>query len=207
VLVLSPHPDDESVGCGGTVHRHVLDGDDVRVVFVTSGEGGGHGSPPDETRAGRRAEAAAAATILGVESFEFWDEPDGSVRATRRLTEHLRGLLHAWVPARIYTPSIGDQHPDHRAVTRLVRRALSVPGVRPRPEVYQYEVWTPLARMDLIVDISDVIDVKLAAIRAHESQCRVLGFDAAFEGLARYRGEMHSWPGGPHAEVFATLAV
>jgi LmbE family N-acetylglucosaminyl deacetylase len=57
-------------------------------------------------------------------------------------------------------------------------------------------------RIDHVVGISEVIDDKLRAIRAYRSQCDVMRFDEAFQGLARYRGEMHSWPGGPYAEVF-----
>jgi LmbE family N-acetylglucosaminyl deacetylase len=68
-----------------------------------------------------------------------------------------------------------------------------------------YEVWTPLQRMDEIVDISPYVETKLAAVRAHKSQCAVLRFDEAVQGLNRYRGEMHSWPGGDFAEVFARM--
>jgi LmbE family N-acetylglucosaminyl deacetylase len=99
-------------------------------------------------------------------------------------------------------------HPDHRAAARLVRRALSgAPPLPARPDVLMYEVWTPLQRMDEIVDISPFVEIKLAAVRAHRSQCDVLRFDEAVRGLNRYRGEMHSWPGGDYAEVFARMRL
>jgi LmbE family N-acetylglucosaminyl deacetylase len=62
-----------------------------------------------------------------------------------------------------------------------------------------------MQRIDDIVDISEYMDVKLAAIRAHRSQCNVLRFDEAVRGLNRYRGECHSWPGGDYAEIFARV--
>src|SRR6266550_1065426 len=77
ILVISPHPDDESVGCGGTIRKHVLTGDAVHVVFLTSGEAGGHGRSAEETMRLREAEARDAAHILGLTSVEFWHQPDG----------------------------------------------------------------------------------------------------------------------------------
>jgi LmbE family N-acetylglucosaminyl deacetylase len=104
-------------------------------------------------------------------------------------------------PDVIYVPHDREMHRDHRAAARLLRRALS--NGRPRTaDVLAYEVWTPLERMDEIVDISAYVEEKLAAIRAYKTQCDVLRFDEAFLGLARYRGEMFLWPGGPYAEVF-----
>jgi N-acetylglucosamine malate deacetylase 1 len=206
VLVLSPHPDDESIGCGGTLRDHVMRGDRVEVIFLTSGERGVRGRPPEEVARVREREAAAAAAILGLAQIEFWREPDGLLRGRRRLVERLRSTLAAFRPEVLYVPHLRDMHPDHRAMARLARGALAdaqtdVPPVEAR----MFEVWTPLQRIDWVVDISPHLDAKLAAVRAHESQCAIMRFDEAVRGLARYRGEMHSWPGGDYAEVFERL--
>jgi LmbE family N-acetylglucosaminyl deacetylase len=209
VLVVSPHPDDESVGCGGTLRRHVVAGDVVEVLFLTSGEGGGHGRSPEETRRVRESEARRAARALGVGRAEFWRLPDGGLRATealvRRLAEHLRARRTTLV----YVPHEGEAHADHAAAARLVRRALASLGRR-APRALAFEVWTPLPRMDVVVDVTPHWKAKRAAMRAHASQCGVLRFDEAFEGLARYRGEMFCWPkdgprSGRYAEVFVAL--
>jgi N-acetylglucosamine malate deacetylase 1 len=206
ILVLSPHPDDESLGCGGTLRKHVTEGDSVRVVFLTSGEQGSRGRPPHEIARVREQEARAAGEILGVASVEFWREPDGALWAGRAIVERLRTILHEWHPALIYVPYDLDLHVDHRAAARILRLALSAPICQEEnPTVLMFEVWTPLQRIDRVVDISPHLGKKLAAIRAHASQCAVMRFDEAFLGLARYRGEMHSWPGGDHAEIFTQM--
>jgi LmbE family N-acetylglucosaminyl deacetylase len=89
-------------------------------------------------------------------------------------------------------------HRDHEAGARIVSLATAGSDI----DVQFFEVWTPLGRMDEVVDITDTVDAKVAAIRAYASQCRVMRFDDAFLGLARYRGEMFSWPDGDYAEVF-----
>ena len=95
---------------------------------------------------------------------------------------------------------------DHRAAVRIVRRAVAGSVTLDNTmDILMFEVWTPLSKIDHVVDISRVIDSKIESIRAHASQCEVLRFDDAFLGLARYRGEMHSWPGGAYAEIFARM--
>src|SRR5437879_4633880 len=79
VLVISPHPDDESIGCGGTLRRHVLQGDIVQAVFLTSGERGGHGRSREDTMRIREQEAREAAAILGLAQIEFWRVSNGSL--------------------------------------------------------------------------------------------------------------------------------
>ncbi len=203
VLVVSPHPDDESVGCGGTLREHVLGGDEVRIVFLTSGERGIPHLGPNQAGVVREAEAARAASILGISEFEFWRAPDGELRVTASLVDRLSCAIDDQSADVVYVTHPDESHADHRAAARIVVRAVSRCS-RP-PLVRFFEVWTPLARMDAIVDISERIEEKMAAIRAHASQGQLMAFDAAFLGLSRYRGEMHSWPGGPYAEVFSEL--
>ena len=199
VLVLSPHPDDEAVGCGGALREHAVNGDDIHVVFLTSGEAGGHGDPPDVVGPRREREAQAAGAVLGISDVDFWRLPDGRTHATGHLADRVTKCAIDLGADLLYAPHRNEQHADHRVAARLaahVRRSLDV-------EVRYFEVWTPLTAMDVIVDISSHVDSKLAAIRCYESQCNVMRFDEAALGLARWRGEMHSWPGGPYAEVFS----
>jgi LmbE family N-acetylglucosaminyl deacetylase len=206
VLVISPHPDDEAIGCGGTLRHHVVHGDLVQVVFLTSGEAGGHGRSPAEMLQLREREARAAAAVLGIASVEFWREKDGGFRVTRQNVQRLCKKIRDWRPHIIYVTHEGEMHRDHRGASRLVRRALSRNGSYPvKPAAMQFEVWTPMQGIDHIVDISPYIEVKMSAIRAYKSQCAVMRFDQAILGLNRYRGEMHSWPGGDYAEIFTTL--
>jgi LmbE family N-acetylglucosaminyl deacetylase len=204
VLVISPHPDDESIGCGGALRKHVEAGDAVRAVFLTSGEKGGHGRSEQETARVREREAQAAADVLGIGEREFFRLPDGAVRATRAAVLRLRESLVNWKPEVIYLPHAAEMHVDHRAAARLLKQALS--GLsRYHPRVLMYEIWTPLQEIGEIVDITPFVPVKRAAIRAHRSQCAVMDFAAAALGLNRYRGELHCWPGGEYAEAFCEL--
>jgi LmbE family N-acetylglucosaminyl deacetylase len=205
-LVVSPHPDDESIGCGGSLHRRAAAGEVVHVVFLTSGERGGHGPDPGDVAQLREREARDAAAILGVAHVEFWREPDGDLSVTPRLVARLSDKIRDFRPAVIYVPHEGEMHPDHQAAARLVCQSVTAlvrggADFEP-PEVWMFEVWTPVQRIDQIIDISASIDAKVAAVRAHASQCRVMRFDEACRGLARYRGEMHLWPGGDYAEAF-----
>jgi LmbE family N-acetylglucosaminyl deacetylase len=178
-------------------------------VHLTSGEGGGHGLDPGETRRRREREARESAAILGIQEIELWRERDGALRAGRRLVERLAAAIEDFRPDRIYVPNEQEAHPDHRAAARLVRAARR--RVKANPLVLLFEVWTPLTAMDEVVDITPHIETKLAAVRAYGSQCAVLRFDDASLGLARYRGEMFCWPKpepgqGRYAEVFRKQA-
>lgn len=203
VLVVSPHPDDEAIGCGGTLRKHVANGDEVRAIFLTSGELGGHGRTPSETLSIREAEARAAASILGLSGIEFWRQDDGKVRVALELVDRLRRYLDEFGVQLVYVPHDREMHPDHRAAVELTRAAMA--GQNNPPQVLMFEIWTPMETFDHIEDISDHVEAKMAAIRAHASQCAVMSFDEAVLGLNRYRGEMHSWPGGDYAEVFRRL--
>ena len=203
ILVISPHPDDESIGCGGTICKHMEAGDKVEVIFLTSGEKGGHGRSEDETIMIREEESRTAAKILKIAGISFWKEPDGAFTANEININRLLETINLSVPDIIYVPHEEEEHPDHQAAALLVKDAIKqLPVSTNKIEVWMYEVWTPIQKMDHIVDISSFIEIKRSAIQAYESQCSVLAFDEAIIGLNRYRGEMHCWPEGEYAEVF-----
>jgi LmbE family N-acetylglucosaminyl deacetylase len=71
--------------------------------------------------------------------------------------------------------------------------------------VLAYEVWTPLLEFNYVEDISEFMNLKIAALRKHQSQIKIIRYDEAAEGLARYRGAMTGV--GKHCEVFAVNKV
>lgn len=206
IIVISPHPDDEAIGCGGAICYHIQQGHQVEVIFLTSGEKGGHGRPENQTIEIREAEAISAGKILGVANIDFWKQPDGAMKANDECVERLAEKIKLLQPEIIYVTHEGEMHPDHKAAAELVRKAVAeMENEKAKPVVWTYEVWTPIQQIDHIVDISAFVGTKRRAIQAHHSQCSVLKFDEAILGLNRYRGEMHSWPGGDYAEIFKKL--
>jgi N-acetylglucosamine malate deacetylase 1 len=191
VLVVAAHPDDEALGCGGAVLAHRADGDQVDVVFMTSGELGLGTYPVDEARHIREEEAANAAAVLGFGHVEFLRLPDGSLADDMRpLTSLVEGV------DLVYVPHPGEGHADHAAVGRA---AAELSGV----DVLGYEIWTPIASPGFVVDISDLMDRKLEAIRSYKCQLEYWPYDRGLEGLNAYRGAMLQ--GVAYAEAFTVL--
>jgi LmbE family N-acetylglucosaminyl deacetylase len=207
ILVISPHPDDEAIGCGGTIIKHVAEGDMVEVVFITSGENGGHGKSPEETIKLREQESIEAANILQVSNISFWKEPDGNFQVNEANINRLIEKIKIMQPAMIYVTHEQEEHPDHRSSAKLVIEAVNRLSDKIKPAILMYEVWTPIQKIDHIVDISSYVDLKRKAILAHKSQCEVMKFEEAILALNRYRGEMHCWPGGDYAEIFKEMKL
>lgn len=201
-LVISPHPDDSALGCGGTIRQLVKEGNEVFVIYLTSGEQGRPGHDSWETQEIREAEAEAEAEILGSEIADFWHQPDGALEVTAELVRRLFGWLGRQQPDRIFLPHPDEAHPDHQAARDLVYAVVDNDEAFKDIELWLYEVWTPLRTFDYAVDITASIEDKLAAIRCHRSQVDRNKFDMAALGLARYRGELHNRPHGSYAECF-----
>jgi LmbE family N-acetylglucosaminyl deacetylase len=201
VVVVAPHPDDEALGCGGAILGHVRDGDRVVVAFLTSGEGGLEHYPVEKARAIREREAAKAAQILGVAAHVFLRLPDGHFGEDQEAAAGALGeVLAAERPDLVYAPHENEDHADHAAALDITRRALTGAA---SAEVLTYEIWTPLARFERVVDISDEMATKLRAVRTYRSQVQWWRYDLAIKGLNAYRGAMVA--GTTYAEVFAAL--
>ena len=201
VLAIAPHPDDEAIGCGGTLSLHASRGERVACAYLTSGELGLKRLPAGRACEVREREAHAAAEVLGIAELVFlrnrdWYMGEDVAGAAARL----RPVLERLAPDTIYVPHAGESHPDHGAAEAVLRAALD--GRRPR--LLGYEVWSPLAAWDHVEDITPVMRRKLAAIRLYESQVSQLRYDRAVRGLNIYRGITAG--GCRYAEVFRVLA-
>jgi LmbE family N-acetylglucosaminyl deacetylase len=142
-LVFSPHPDDESLGCGGTILKKKKAGATVKLVHVSDGGGSTTLIPRDQLTAMRKQESRNAGRVLGVDDIYFLDFPDGHLgenipAAIERVSE----ILRQESPEEIFVPYIREpmkQAADHVAVTNIVLTALRL---QPKPvTVWEYPVW------------------------------------------------------------------
>lgn len=128
-IVFAPHPDDETLGCGGIIAKKRQAGASVTVVFMTDGSSS-HGNlmPPQELAAMRRQEALAACRELDVpgDKLVFLDFPDGALRRHETAAvEQISRLLRKNRPKEVYFPFSADGPADHGATYRAVRLALA----------------------------------------------------------------------------------
>lgn len=184
VLILSPHPDDDGIGLGGTLVKHHQAGCSLTTLVLTDGAAGVPRLDPMEVKRTRRSETEAAARHLGVERLIFWDEPDGALIANPKNAERLRETLSELGPDLVYVPSFLEFHPDHRAVTPLLEMALRGSSLGFMCGVY--EVSTPIPA-NVMVDISEQMEAKLLAMQEHRSQLGSLDYPGMVMGFGRWR--------------------
>jgi LmbE family N-acetylglucosaminyl deacetylase len=142
-VVFAPHPDDETLGCGGVAYKKIAAGAQMWFVFVTDGAASHPGRiAPDALRAGREAEALRAVLRLGAEAHHvaFLRFPDGAAtHHVEAIAAAVQPLLHSWRPQSVFVPHAKDPPPDHAAVNAGVRAALRTYG---RPiTVFEYPIW------------------------------------------------------------------
>lgn len=188
-LIVAPHPDDESLACGGTAAILLEMGISVNFVFVSDGTGSHPASkkyPAAGLRSLRESEARSAVKALGGNQkyVDFIGLPDGqlpshsSVYFEAAVRILLKSILHFGAES-IFVPWENDPHPDHQATYQIVYEAVCRMPVRPR--IIQYPVWlwqlsdqTDIAKISQMhiytVDITQTLQKKVNAISAHQSQ-------------------------------------
>ncbi len=215
VLSFGAHPDDIEMGCGGTEALLAGKGYEVYHVIATSGEAGSLTVPKNELGRIRETEAQESARIIGATVMAFMEYPDGLTSFTREMKIEAINLIRSLRPDVVFIHGSNDGVADHRIVHEWVMSALKgaggpwfqeAEGDPWSPEsVFGYEVWHPLEKYGLAVDITDTIEKKMDALKCHRSQIRSTAFDEAFKGLARYRGVMSG--AGDFAEVFEVIRI
>lgn len=217
VLVVAAHPDDEILGCGGTIAWHIKNGDTVGVLImadgITSRSGGNAHNPMPELK-DRQRSAFNAAKVLGVQDLTFLSYPDNRMDTVAQLdiVRDIEKQLDQRKPNIVYSHHASDVNIDHRIVHEAV-----VVACRPQPgnsvrrllffEIMSSTEWQPAVsrssfQPNWFIDISQVLDLKLEALAAYRSELREFPHPrslAAVEHLARWRGAS---VGVPAAEAF-----
>jgi len=201
VLVVAAHTDDEAIGCGGAIARHVAEGDTVYAVFMADGVT----SRPDssDTELAQRQKASESAMkILGIKQSFMLGLPDNRMDTVPFLdiVQSLEKVVCEVNPAIIYTHHHGDLNIDHRITHQAVLTAC-----RPTPacavrEIYSFEVlsateWNTAGcepfSPNVFIDISQYLTIKNQAIEAYHLETRPAPHTRSIENilrLAEYRG-------------------
>lgn len=184
LLVFAPHPDDEVLGCGGTLALAAASGAAIRVVVVSDGR---LGLPFGSDAAVRERECLDGLKALGVAEcdVEFWRFPDGAVPLSGDITLRYRRCVADFRPVHVFLPVPWEAHQDHRAVTRGFINALSGHW---QGQLWLYETVTPMPVTPHLQDISAALTQKQQAMSCHASQLASFDYSRHIEHLAGLRG-------------------
>lgn len=183
-LVLAPHPDDEVFGCGGAILRQIAQGGCVRVVIATDGAHRGSAQTSPGYANIRRDESREAGLLLGYGSPEFWDLEDRGLEYGENLVDRIVAAIAEFAANYVYAPSLHEMHPDHRS---LGMAALEAVRRTPKVQLVMYEVGVPMLRPNLLLDISDLMPIKEAAMACFVSQLRGQAYDRQIRALNLFR--------------------
>ena len=213
-VVIAPHPDDETLGAGGTISRLVENGTDVSVLVVS-----GHLPPlyDQESFETTRAEAELAFNALGVKHFEFAKVPATMVNQVpvAELNNRISRFVQAFKPNWVLLP-FPDRHIDHRIIFDASVVACRPIGIEPPQVVLAYETlsethWNvpgvePSFVPEFFVDISNQMEVKINALEKYVSQIAATPSRSvdAVTALAQFRGSQN---GCLYAEAFKVIRI
>lgn len=175
VLAVFSHPDDAELSVAGTLLKLKHQGYRTGVLDMTRGEMGTRGTP-----ALRAEEAKSAAALLKVDVRLNLDQRDGHVQLTDEARTAFVRVLRQYRPKVVLTSPVDDPHPDHANTALIVREGSRLASMRrydeefglaqiPMPRI-AHSIFSRLVPPSFIVDVSDFVEGKMDAIRAHESQ-------------------------------------
>ncbi len=203
VVVFAPHPDDETLACGGTIAKKISEGYEVIIVVVTDGRYAfldllniNSDPTPSELKEIRKKEAQRAAKILGVcqENLMFLDIEEGTLEKNERIArKRITEILEESLPKEVYFPQKNEFNYEHVVTNRLVRNVINQFQLRPveyqyliawsfpfnlisrlQPKCLKWLILTNFFKLDRVcVNVSDFISVKKAAINEYKSQFKL----------------------------------
>lgn len=205
VLILSPHIDDEIIGCGGAIIKHKLNDDKITVIEFTDGSAGFpedfKPTPAEKRKMAqiRESEANKVKELLAIDEITFLKFKDSKLASTTSLVNFLAQKLNDYKPATVYVPSFIDPNSDHFEAAKTFY--LAAQKSKSNFGVMQYEVWSPILA-NFYLNIDSVVTDKKNAIEIFESQKRSRDYASAIIGLNLYRGCLYGK--SKYAEAYLT---
>lgn len=179
ILIVSPHPDDESIGCGGILSQY---GSQCDILLMTDGRYGNPEWTQEYTISVRRKEFETAMESVGVKKLFYANAEDS------HLSRHVKLPQILWTEYRyVFVPNRYEDHPDHRMTFQVIRSKLR--WAVKRPILVEYEVWTPLIKPNKYFAMdAELVEKKCSLISNYACQLRHINYIDRIIGLNKYRG-------------------
>lgn len=184
ILVLAPHPDDESIGCGGLLIKYASQCD---VICLTDGRYGNPEWSEEKTIEVRKNEFQKAMDASGVNFYKMLGIKDCNLSNYFNKFKEIKKNLSTY--DYIFMPHPEDNHPDHKAVYKLFKK-LKLRNLK--AQIVFYEIWSPLSNPTVYIDISDIKDKKKELIKIYQSQIAHIDYSSRILALNSYRGILHN---------------
>jgi LmbE family N-acetylglucosaminyl deacetylase len=220
ILVVAAHPDDEVLGCGGTIRRLANEGSDIYIAVLSAGVASryGRGVVPDPKEIQAMIDVFKAVSLkLGAKDVSVADYPDNRFDSVSVLdvTKTIEACVDRWKPSVIFTHHCSDLNIDHHVTSRAVMTATRpVKGVSVR-DIYSFEVpssteWTfgqiqPTFSPNVFYDITDTLQEKIDAMMLYESELREFPHPRSSKAIASIAQRWGSAVGVPAAESFQLI--
>jgi LmbE family N-acetylglucosaminyl deacetylase len=220
--VIAAHPDDEVLGCGGTIARLAKEGHDVYVAILGEGITSRYSQREQADRALVEAlhdRSRRVAELLGARDLFLYNLPDNRFDTIPLLdvVKLIEELIERWQPQVVYTQHGGDLNIDHAVIYRATLTATRPVTGCPVKEVYAYEVpssteWAfgqfdPVFHPNLFVDISSTLEAKVQAMRLYEGEVRSFPHPRSPEALRAIAKRWGSVVGVDAAEAFVSVRI
>lgn len=222
VLIIAAHPDDEVYGVGGTIIKHTKAGDEVYICMLTEGVTTQYRKYRDSIGLAKmveqkRKETLNAVKILGVKEVFFFNLPDMKLDTLSHseINQPIEECIAKLLPEVVYTHFWGDVNKDHRLVFEstmvAVRPGLTSPIKRvliyetPSSSEWNAPILTNEFLPNVFVDISDVMDKKIEALKAYQSEIRDFPHPRSIEAVTIYAQKRGLTVGKKSAECFMLI--
>ncbi len=173
ILVFAAHPDDCEIGMGGTIKKMSEKNHNIVVVDLTQGEMSSNGNIFK-----RQSEADNASKILGIQNRENLMLPDRNIVGHIENIKKIADVIRKHKPNIVFYPNYEDNHPDHKACSRLVKEGIFHSKLKKYQseydaftvkKSYRYQI-NGSAQFDYYIDVSDTYEYKIKALKAYSSQ-------------------------------------